>query len=221
MQTQNKNQTPSLRKEKRSDGCIAYVVGRTRSGKTTWMRQQTANDDSVLVWDGKAEWGAQWGYKVITHPRDLQQYVMPGATRARVSYRVPVTRENFATFCALAWVYSRAHGGVIIVDELADVTTPAKAPVNWGEIVRKSGGWGTRLYAGTQRPQEVDKTVQGNAAIFHCGMMSDSEDAKYVARRLLNIDVKRVEALGPLQFIERDVRTGTIRAGKVNPKSRR
>jgi len=216
----SRHQTPL--KQKRSDGRIEYVVGRTRSGKTTYVRQQTASDRSVLVWDGKAEWGSQWGYKVVTSPHALLPFVLPDAAPARVAYRVPVTRENFATFCTLAWVYARGRDrAVIIVEELADVTTASKAPVGWGEIVRKSGGMGTRVYALTQRPQEVDKTVQGNAAIFHCGMMSDSMDAKYVALRLLNTDVKRVEALGPLEFIERDVRTGTTRTGKVNPKSRR
>lgn len=219
MLRQQNQQTPQ--RQKRPDGHIAYVVGRTRSGKTTWVRQQTNADKSVLVWDGKAEWGAQWGYRVVASPRELMPFVVPGATPARVAYRVPVTRDNFAAFCSLAWVYARAHGGVIVVEELADVTTASKAPVGWGEIVRKSGGMGTRVYALTQRPQEVDKTVQGNAAVFHCGMMSDSMDAAYVARRLLNVSAQKVEALGPLEFIERDVRTGAYRVGKVNPKSRR
>jgi hypothetical protein len=212
---------PIPQKQKRSDGVISYVVGATGSGKTTWVRQQLHGAQRVLVWDGKAEWGAQWGFKVVTNPRDLMQYVVPGAMPARVSYRVPVTRENFDTFCKLAWIACRSHVCALVVEELADVTTPSKAPTSWGEIVRKSRGFGTHVYALTQRPQEVDKTVQGNALIYHCGRVSDSMDATYVARRLLNVDPKQVIALAPLEFIERDVRTGAIRTGKVNPKSRK
>ncbi len=176
---------------------------------------------SLLVWDAKEEWGASFGCKVVTSLQELAQYVLPSSPVARVSCRVPVTRDNFDVFCKLAWVYCRAVGGCVVVEELADVTTASKAPVYWGEIVRKSRGYGSLIYALTQRPQEVDKTVQGNAAVFHCGRMSDSMDAAYVARRLLNVDVKRVEQLKPLEFIERDAHSGVIRTGRVNPKLRK
>ena len=134
----------------------------------------------------------------------------------RVSYRVPVSRENFALFCRLAWVWGRLHPGVIIVDEIADVTTTAKAPMEWGEIARKVRAFGTDVYVTTQRPQEADKTAQGNASLFHCGRMSDADDQKYIARRLLGgVDVRLVSALLPLQWIERDVRTLRITTGTL------
>lgn len=213
--------TPIPQKQKRSDGVIFYTIGSTGSGKTTWVRQRTRDESRALVWDGKAEWGAQWGFRVVTSPQELLRYVLPSSPPARVSYRVPVTREHFDTFCKLAWVLIRAHACSLVVEELADVTTASKAPVAWGEIVRKSRGFGAHVYALTQRPQEVDKTVQGNASIYHCGRMSDAFDATYVARRLLGVPPSQVINLKPLEFIERDVRTGSTRTGKVNPKLRR
>lgn len=213
--------SPTLQRQKRSDGCIAYVVGSTGSGKTTWVRQQLAHESRVLVWDGKAEWGERWGFRVVTSALDLMRHVLPSSPPARVSFRVPVTRDHFDTFCKLAWIFARAHACSLVIEELADVTTPSKAPTSWGEIVRKSRGFGTRVFALTQRPQEVDKTVQGNAALFHCGRMSDVMDATYVARRLLGTDPARVAQLKPLEFLERDARTGDVRTGKVNPKLRK
>jgi hypothetical protein len=74
----------------------------------------------------------------------------------------------------------------------------------------------------TQRPQECDKTAQGNAGLFHCGRMSDADDQKYVARRLLGgVNVKVVSALLPLQWIERDVRTLAITTGTLRHSPRR
>lgn len=211
---------PIPQKQKRSDGVIYYTIGATGSGKTTSVRQRTRGESRALVWDGKAEWGAQWGFKVVTSPHELMRYVLPSSPPARVSYRVPVTRENFDAFCRLAWVLIRSHACALIIEELADVTTASKAPVAWGEIVRKSRGFGAHVYALTQRPQEVDKTVQGNASIIRVGRLTDAMDATYAAKRLLNVPPQQVIALKPLEFIERDARTGAIRTGKVNPKLR-
>jgi len=206
------NSQAPRRIERRPDGRIAYVVGSTGSGKTTWTRQQVRGARRLLVWDGKEEWGARDRCRVIESPRELRAAVLdPNA--GRLSYRVPVSRENFEIFCRLAWVWLRYAVGVLVVEELADVTTASKAPLAWGEIVRKSRGYGAEVYALTQRPQEVDKTVQGNAALYHCGMMADGMDAAYVARRLLACDPALVEALKPMQWIERDIRTRQIRTG--------
>lgn len=210
---------PATRSERRPDGRLAYVVGFTGSGKTTWVRQQVRGARRLLVWDGKEEWGERDRCKVIASPAELRAVVLKGA--GRYAYRVPVTRENFETFCRLAWVWARSAVGVLVIEELSDVTTPGKAPIAWGEIVRKSRGYGTEIYTLTQRPQEVDKTAQGNAALFHVGMMPDEMDRAYVARRLLGCDVRLMAALKPLHWIERDTRTQAITQGIVRHSSRK
>lgn len=186
------------------------------SGKTSWVKQRVKSARRLLVWDGKGiDWSERDRCTIVESPFELRSMLFrPGAIR--VSYRVPVSRENFALFCRLAWVWGRLHPGVIIVDEIADVTTTAKAPMEWGEIARKVRAFGTDVYVTTQRPQEADKTAQGNASLFHCGRMSDADDQKYIARRLLGgVDVRLVSALLPLQWIERDVRTLRITTGTL------
>ena len=208
------SQTPAPRIERRPDGRVIYVVGFTGSGKTTWVRNEVRRARRLLVWDGKEEWGERDRCRVVTSPHELRALVLHRGPM-RIAYRVPVTRANFDVFCRLAWVWCRFDVGTLVVEELADVTTPAKAPIAWGEIVRKSRGTGAMVYALTQRPQEVDKTAQGNAAVFHVGMMPDEQDQKYVAKRLLGVPVEQVARLAPMEYIERDVRAQTIRFGRV------
>lgn len=200
----------------RADGRITYIVGYTGSGKTTLLRELLRNSRRLLVWDGKAEWGNAWGCRVVTRPQELLKHILPGAPASRISYRVPVSREAFEQFARLAWLYCQAHGGDVLIEELADVTTPSKAPLPWGEICRKSRGFGSNVYAVTQRPQEVDKTVQGNASFVSVGLMPDFVDATYCAKRLVMCKPEQVAALRPYQFIGRDVRSGTVAAFTIN-----
>jgi len=192
------------------------VVGYTGSGKTTLLRDVLKPSQRLLVWDGKAEWGRSFGCHVVTNPKELLKFIVPGAPPARVSYRVPVSREAFEQFARLAWLYCQAHGGDVLIEELADVTTSSKAPLPWGEICRKSRAFGSNVYVATQRPQEVDKTVQGNASFFIVGMMPDVVDAKYCALRLAACDPRQVSALAPYQFIMRDARNRKVTAFTIN-----
>lgn len=207
---------PKTLKQKRPDGVLCYVTGSMGSGKTSWVKRQVKKARRVLVWDGKGiDWGESDRFRVVTTPHELRALLFE-RTAQRVSYRVPVSRANFAVFCRLAWVWGRYMPGVLIIDEIADVTTTGKAPLEWGEIARKVRAFGTDVYVTTQRPQECDKTAQGNATLYHAGRMSDADDQKYVARRLLGgVDVRLVAALLPLQWIERDVRTLRITTGTL------
>lgn len=186
------------------------------SGKTSWVRQRVAKARRLLVWDGKGvDWGPPQRCSVLTSPHALRRVLFDAS--GRWSYRVDIDRDNFDTFCRLAWVWGRHKPGVIVIDEIADVTTPGKAPSAWGQIARKVRTFGTDVYVTTQRPQECDKTAQGNAMLFHCGLMADADDQDYVARRLLGDRqlAPQVSELLPLQWIERDVRTRRITSGTL------
>ncbi len=202
--------------QRRADGTLAYVTGSPGAGKTSWVRDRVRRARRLLVWDGKGiDWGPRQDCEVLQSLSELKARAL-GAGAMRVSIRIPVTREHFEAFCRLAWVWARFRPGVIVVDEIADVTSTAKAPVAWGEICRKARAFGTDVYVTTQRPQECDKTAQGNALLYHCGLMADADDQRYVARRLLGgLAPSAVAALAPLHFLERDVRTREVRRGRV------
>ena len=178
--------------------------------------QQCARDARLLVWDALGEWCRRAHLTNTARLSELANMVARSgsAPRFRVAYTGPVTREHFATFCAIAWAWLRARPGTLVVEELADVTSPGKAPTEWGEIVRKGRHTGAQVYALTQRPAESDKTILGNAALIHAGLCSSERDRVYIAR-CLDVPEGEVRALRQLQWIERDMRSRELRRGVV------
>lgn len=197
----------------RPDGELVVVTGATRSGKTSWVSQQVASAPRLLVWDGAGDWSLKYHCEKISTPADLRARVTPPAKLDRLAYVRPVTPAEFEYFCRLAWVWVRAARGVLVVEELADVTHPGKAPVAWGEIVRKGLRYGPIIYALTQRPSESDKTALGNSTRIHAHRMNFPADRAYMAA-CLGVPVLEVERLAPLEWLERD-QAGVISRGRV------
>jgi len=158
----------------------------------------------VLVWDAKNEWSVRYGCRRVDDLRELAQCCKPGAPVERIAF-VPMFLgwETFELFCRLAFVWLRAARGALIVEELADVTTPQKAPAGWGRILRQGLAYGPTIYALTVRPAESDKTVLSQCSLLHCHRMSSADDEKYMAKHL-RCDVAGVAQLRPLYWIERD-----------------
>lgn len=206
-------------RRRQPDGRVLLVTGSTGSGKSTWVRQDYDRSAPLLVWDSKREWSHKWReVRAVGSLRELHAAIVaditsPGAFR--IGYVGPVTREAFEIFCQLAWVWMRSRRGVtLIVEELADVTSPGKAPPAWGEILRKSRDEGANVYGLGQRPAESDKTIVGNAALIHTGFLAFADDRKYLAR-CLDVPLERVSELAQLDYIERDMRTRELRTGRV------
>jgi len=215
---------------KSADGRAVLVAGFTGSGKSAWVIQQCHRSSALLVWDSDQEWTKRGLVEPVWTIDQLKEAVVnnikrPG--RFRVGYAGPIKltmprKGNaglvvplFPVFCRLAWIWIRARSGrTLVVEELADVTSPGKAPADWGEIVRKSRKHGADIYALTQRPAESDKTIVSNAAAIHSGFMGFPDDRTYIAR-CLGVPVADVEKLRPLDYIERDLRTQQLRRGRV------
>lgn len=196
----------------RPDGELVVVTGATRSGKTAWTAQQVAGLARLLVWDSAEEWALRFDCERITSPAELAARLAP-AKLERLAYVRPVTASEFAFFCRCAWVWLRAARGALVVEELADVTHPGKAPPAWGEIVRKGLRYGPTIYALTQRPSESDKTALGNATRVHAHRMAFPADREYLAR-VLGVRLEELERLAPLEYLERDL-AGQVSRGRV------
>lgn len=190
------------------------MCGGSRSGKTSWCAQELAGARRLLVWDSAqdGEWGRRFNCKRVESIAYLAEAVKPYAPNRRIGFCAPPTPENFAAFCRLAFILIQVAPSAVVVEELADVTSPGKAPLWWGELLRKGLRYGPKIYACTQRPAESDKTIIGNASRVHCHMMQRAGDALYMAREM-RVAVGLVDALKPFQWIERDNRTHTITTG--------
>lgn len=200
------------------DGELTVAAGKSRSGKTHLTAKAVNGEPRLLVWDAMGEFADRFRCRTVPDAAALHR-IASGAMDGRYSCAWPVSPVNFDRFCRLAWVWLRACADdarpvALVVEELADVSAPGKAPVAWGEIVRKSLRFGPHIYALTQRPAESDKTVIGNATIIRCHAMKRVNDRRAMALDM-GIDQALIDGLDfdKYQWIELNDRTHALRTG--------
>lgn len=197
------------------DGCIVAVTGSSGSGKTAWLKRQIDGCRRLLVWDIEG----QYQGRAVTTITELARIIRAGRDE-RISYQAR-SLDEFDAWARIAFVYVQAGGmagkqTTIVAEEIADVTSPAKAPQGWGMLIRRARKWGGNVYGVTQRAAESDKTLFGNAMILHCCALNRANDRAMIAREL-DIPVADVASLnwGRKEYLERDNRTGEITRGRL------
>lgn len=196
------------------DGRLIVVSGASRSGKTAWTRRQTKPARRVIAWDIEAQWCELPGFRKITSRAELFDAVSkPGPARLAYVAGGADLKEEFNFWAACVMLWGRYRGGcVAIAEELADVSTPAKAPQEWGILLRRGLKRGITIYAISQRWAEADKTAIGNASEFVV-FRASGDDVQYIARKS-RLPLEQVEALKPLEFIRVSV-TGEVERGAL------
>jgi hypothetical protein len=203
------------------------VTGASRSGKTSWVAGRVAGARRLLVWDTVGEFAEKFHCYPIWSIAQLAKVCSPSSPAQRIAFQPmhgtddegrSIIKLQFDAFCRCAYIAMRAHRRLsLVVEELADVTSPGKAPAAWGAIVRRGLRYGPEIYALTQRPSESDKSIMGNASVFHCHAMARADDARYMAKEM-RIDQAAIDELAPLQFLQRDRRTGVLRGGDLRKR---
>lgn len=196
------------------DGRLCVIAGASRSGKTAWTLRQVKGLPRVAVWDVEDQWSKQRGFhRVTSRAALLAAMSKPGA--ARVAYVAGgdiKTEFDFWAGCVFHW--ARYYGAAVAVaEELADVTSQAKAPGNWGIMLRRGLKRGLSIYAISQRWAEADKTAIGNASEFVLFRMSSGDDVAYMARKT-RVAVADLEGLKPLEFVRYQI-TGETERGRL------
>lgn len=192
------------------------------SGKTTWARQEIKRRRKdyrgLVVWDPDEDHDVNRLYSCREFARALARAFRSGK-QYRLGLAVEATRENFEFFCACLMKLADARAPIlVVVEELADVTSTAKAGKHWGQLSRRGRKYGLDVIATTQRPQEADKTFINQAAITWAGVMKTLNDRKVMAGEL-DVSIGDLSGLKPLQYF---MRTGTdpAKPGRVNPKAK-
>lgn len=205
---------------------LVVVAGQSRSGKTWSTAKAVARERSLLVWDSMGEFTRDFDCRPLADVGALRDVAIVGKS-GRYSCPWPVHPRGFEVFCRLAWVWIRAahqrgRSVALVVEELADVTNPGKAPIAWGEICRKGLRFGPRIYALTQRPAESDKTVLGNATRIRCHAMVRLNDRKAMALDM-GVDRNLVDRLdlAACEWIELDLRSRELRTGGMGRRTRK
>lgn len=162
-----------------NDHCMA--VGQSRSGKTEWVRRQTAKARRLLAWDPDREYQG----KRYTSKRAFLKAVEESGGNLRACLTVDPTRGNFDWFCRLVLATMSAdRPTVVIAEEVADVTNQGKASGAWGQLVRRGGKYGLTIYAVAQSPAEVDKTAFKQFPNRFCGFLEFPSDVERMRQML-------------------------------------
>lgn len=201
---------------KTQDGQLVVISGASRSGKTAWVKQTTASERRILAWDPEDQWAQLPGYRKVTSRAQLLEAVTMERGPIKLAYVAGGNlKEEFDFWAACVMYAGRYMAAVVaIAEELADVTTVAKAPNNWGILIRRGLKRGITIYAISQRWSEADKTAIGNASRFVLFRQSSGDDVAYLSRKT-RVPVTELEGLKPLEFVDYNALTGDIGRGKL------
>lgn len=188
--------------------CVVLVCGATETGKSQWLFRQIKRDKRVIVWDMKGEYARDLGYRLVTTKAELVEAVK-SAKQTKISY-CSADPKDFDFFCRVAHAWGNC---TVIAEELADVTSPGKAPITWGVILRRGRDRFLKVYGVTQRPAESDKTILGNRTLVHCTQLQRYKDRVYMALEM-GCDQSLIDSLKPLQYVESH-RNGIIKTGNL------
>ena len=200
---------------KTNDGQLYVIAGASRSGKTAWTRKRIAKAKRIWAWDPEAQWCELPGWrKVSTRAELLACAQKPGAQK--VAFVAGGQLKEDFDFWAGAVMYAGRYVAPLdaVAEELADVTTPSKAPGNWGILVRRGLKRGISLYCISQRWSEADKTAFGNASDFVIFRQSSGDDVTYLARKT-RVEQGEINGLVPLQYVHMNALNGEILRGKL------
>lgn len=179
---------------------ITVVIGSSGSGKTAWTGQRVSGSRRLLVWDAVGDfWPRLPGVQCFSSRAQLVDAVLSaGRGGAGRFVFMPQTLDVFGWWCAVALAWGRCS---VVAEELADVTSPGKAPDGWGQLVRRGRHAHIDLYAITQRPAESDKTVMGNATGYHVGFLRRPGDRLYMSKEL-GLPVEVLDNMQPLDYVD-------------------
>lgn len=198
-----------------NDGRLIVIGGASRSGKTAWCKRAIAQHARVCAWDTEDQFAQLRGWRRITARADLLDALKkPGP--CRLAYVAGGDLASEFEFWAACVMYSGRYVAplAVVAEELADVSTPAKAPGAWGVLVRRGLKRGIWIYAISQRWSEADKTAFGNASDYVVFRQSSADDARYIARKT-RIPEDEINALAPLEFVYLDAYTSRMERGKL------
>lgn len=200
---------------KTADGRLYVVAGASRSGKTAWVRQQIAGARRVMVWDVEGQFSELPGFERVTSRAALWAAAQRGGS-VKVAYVAGGNLAEEFNFWAGCVQYAGRYVAPVaaVAEELADVTTPAKAPGNWGVLLRRGLKRGIVLYAISQRWAEADKTAVGNASEFVIFRQSSGDDVRYLSRKT-RVPEAEIDGLKPLEFVRYDAHLQKSTRGKL------
>jgi hypothetical protein len=198
----------------------AYIAA-SQSGKSTLIRQRRLGRGAelpprMLVWDFKRE-HSDLGRLA---PSIAVLCELARAPSYRLVFQPSFDKEarakQFDWFCSVA-VDSVAEDKVptlLMVEELAFVTSPSWAPAPWVQATCTGLGLGLSVIGTSQFPAQIDKSFFGNTTGIYCGRLTEPAHVEKMSK-VLAVPYDQINALPPYRFLHRDV----TRPGEIEPVS--
>lgn len=192
---------------------IVACMGASGSGKSLFIKSELRRlkPSRLMVWDFKREYAAL-GQLAHSMAEVLQAARAPAFKIVfQPSHDTATAKIQFDAFCRIAYAAKRL---VFVGEELAFVTSPSYAPPGWSMLTLAGRSEGLIIYGASQRPAAIDKNFFGNASQIRTGRLNFKNDIKVLAD-VLQVPAQQVQALAPLQFIQRDMNSGKMLSGSV------
>ncbi len=193
------------------------ILAASEMGKGVWLKARLAETKParLIIWDTNDEYDraarqvptfTELNAAVHGGKRYAVRYVPKGKTDKAL-------RAEFETFCTLAY---HAAEAVIVVEELADVTSPSFAPPAWRRLnTRGRHHQGLTLYWCSQSPAFVDKASLGNATHMHVGYLGEPRH-RMAAAAHMGCQAEHIDQLRQGEWIEYVKATKDRTRGRVS-----
>lgn len=196
---------------------ITAVMGASGSGKSAWLKQQLAKwkPRRLMVWDPMDEYGHLAG-RLSTLAPVIDQLKLAGKRGGFVLVFDPSHDEKRRLDQFNVWCLAALAAGELtfIAEELRFVTRPGWAPTGWAKVTMTGRHKGLRVIGTSQRPASIDKDFFGNCTVIHTGRLAYPDDVRTVARAM-NVPEADLAALQPLQWMQKDMTTGSFSKGTI------
>lgn len=196
-------------------GASWAVLAMSEMGKGVWLKAwlRKTKPGRLLIWDRNDEYqdhaervDSLAGLVDACRGRSFRVRYVPRGTER------PMLVREFEAFCLVGM---RCPGSVVIVEELADVTTASHAPAAWGELNRRGRHHqGLHIIACSQSPAWVDKAFLGNATFWHVGYLGSDRHRRAVAAEI-PVKPEELDALKQFEYFEYHKATKELSRGRV------
>lgn len=200
---------------------IRAYIGATGSGKGVSIREHLKRDKParLIVWDPLNEYG-KFAQPVSTLAALAQAVKAP---RFAVAFAPGANPKEFAAkfamFCRIAFAAGRLK---LLVEELADVTGPSFAPLEWRRCTTQGRHRGLQIVAASQRPAQVDKQFLGGCTYIRCFTLRYPADRAAMAGAM-DVPVTDIASLSTIEnaagtvitYIEKDFRDGKTQRNTI------
>lgn len=211
---------PELIESRANEAFIEVIIGATGAGKTTYlMRELDINKPKrVLIWDDKGEFSDEGYAKPIKTIAAFVKAIREAGDGPMKLALIPYGKPSdmvklYDLFCQAAYSAKRC---IVIAEEMSNVCNGGSCnAAGWRMLITKGRTRGFRIYALTQRPALIDKTVLTQATSIRCGILGGESDAKPIANVMRGITTQELIDLQALEYIHYFKKGPVINRGKL------